>query len=131
FGRCRQSLHEVGRRHQQGAGRPPGDAERAIALTQLLALVAIEERADVFQRLVRDVYQLAIPRLSEDVAPIVSVAPEFGVAERHVDAPEHGEAERIAASEDRDEDEDGVDRRVEAKMPAELRDRRIVPTAQL
>src|SRR6185503_2278498 len=69
------------------AGRAPRDRAGAIAFAQLAPLVAIEHRAHVLQEIVGDVDQLALARLLEHVAPIVALAPELGVLERHVDAP--------------------------------------------
>ena len=91
---------------------------RATLLAHRLALVAIEHRAHVRQRVVGDVDQVAIARLTKHVAPVVAVGPELRVLEREIDAPQHRDAEEVAVADDRRDDDHAVHEQVRRELLA-------------
>src|SRR5262245_58078060 len=74
---------------------------RATLLSHGAALLSVEDVARVRDGVVGNVDEVAITRLTEDVAPIIAVRPELRVPVREVDAPDHGDAQEIGVTDQR------------------------------
>ena len=91
----------------------------AALLTHRFALITIRHGAQVRQKIVRDVDQIAIARLPKHVAPIVSVRPELRILEREIDAPDDGEAKEVSRSDDRRQHDHAVHEQIGREFAAE------------
>src|SRR5262245_20326532 len=71
---------------------------RTTLLSHGAALLPVENVARVRDGVVGNVDEVAITRLTKDVAPIIAVRPELRVPVREVDAPDHGDAQEIGVT---------------------------------
>ncbi len=90
-------------------------------------LVLVPQRADVVEPLGHDVEEHPVAWFAEHVVPVVVVAPQLRVLERHDDAPDRSDENETGAEQDRRQDNHRVHDDVRAQLLAEFHHWRRVP----
>ena len=115
-------------RRERGDGREQSLPPRPRACSHLRALLVVEQRPRVVDRLGGDIEDQTVAGLTKHIAPVVTRGPQLGVLEREGHGPDDRERDEVVIREERNRHQDRVHREIGCKLAPEGSDHRRLPS---